>query len=123
MTGRSSIAPDVLDAIATMREDGLTWPAISEATGLPPSTCEYHALRLGAFSPASPAAPRSRPVYVRAGVIVRPFDKAEDASIQGWALQGVTLVEMGRRLGRKHNAVLQRLRSLARHQAEMEAAS
>lgn len=123
MAGRSAIAPDVLDTIATMRESGADYAAIAQATGVLPKTCQYHALRLGAFPPAALSASGSRRPYVRAGVVIRPFEAAEDAAIQIWALQGVTLAEMGRRLCRSHSAVLQRLRSLARHDAEMEAAA
>ncbi len=123
MSGRSAIAPAVLDTIATMREAGAPYSAIGRATGVNPKTCQYHALALGGFAPVFTTYSQGRGEYVRAGRLVRPFSANEDAAIVRWELQGLTLHEMGRRLGRSHSTVLHRLRALARHDAELEASA
>lgn len=122
MPGRSAIAHAVLDTIATMREAGVLYADIAAATGVPAKNCQYHALRMGASAPVVNRVRNLPAQYVRSGQIVRAFTPAEDAAIVRWDIEGhVTLHEMGRRLGRKHNAVLQRLRALARRD-ELEAA-
>lgn len=124
MTGHPSTIPsDVLDTIATMREAGAQFQAIEQATGIHRKTCEYHAVRLGALPPAG-ARRCPRPArYSRAGAVVRGFTELEDQQITAWSIDGVSLKEMGRRLGRKHNSILGRLRTLARREALAEVAA
>lgn len=124
MTGHPSTIPaDVLDTIATMREAGSQFQDIAQATGIHRKTCEYHAIRLGAFSPDTILSYPRRAKYDRAGHAVRGFSASEDQQITAWSMEGMSLSEMGRRLGRKHNSILNRLRTLARREALAEVAA
>lgn len=124
MTGHPSTIPaDVLETIATMREAGAVFREIENATGIPRKTCEYHAVRLGAFCPGKVRVCPPPAVYSRSGREVRAFTEVEDQQITAWSIEEVTLKEMGRRLGRKHNSVLGRLRTLARREALAEVAA
>ena len=114
------IGAETLDTIATMREAGKSFHAIAAATGVHRKTCEYHAMRLGAASPFIVLHTHRRSTYFREGQAVRGFTEAEDQQITAWALEGVSLSEMGRRLGRRHNSIMGRLRTLARREALQE---
>lgn len=120
MSMSSTIPADTIEAIADMREAGMQLKAIERATGVPYRTCQYHAGRLGAVVPNPARTPRPQPEYVRSGRVVRPFTDAEDQQITAWSIAGVPLIEMGRRLNRKHNSILNRLRTLARREALAE---
>lgn len=115
------IGPSTLATIAAMRESGKSFNAIAEATGVHRKTCEYHAVRLGAASPFTILHTHRRPKYLRRGHAVRGFTELEDQQITAWALENISLSEMGRRLGRRHNSIMGRLRTLARREALQEA--
>lgn len=121
MSMASPIPAETLDAIAGMREAGATYQEIADATGIPRGTCEYHTVRLGAFSPAGLQFQKAKAPYSRCGRAVRAFTEAEDQQITTWSLADVPLIEMARRLNRKHNSILGRLRTLARREALQEA--
>ena len=124
MTGHPSTIPaDVLDIIATMRETGAKFKTIEQATGIHRKTCEYHAVRLGALPPAGARRCPPPARYARAGAVVRAFTVLEDQQIIAWSVADISLSEIGRRLGRKHNSILGRLRTLARREAMAEAAA
>jgi len=114
------IGTETLDTITTMRESGKSFHAIAEATGVHRKTCEYHAVKLGAASPFTILQTHRRSKYFRHGQAVRGFTELEDQQITAWALEGVSLSEMGRRLGRRHNSIMGRLRTLARREALAE---
>lgn len=114
------IPAPVIDTIASMREAGKSFHAIAQATGVHRKTCEYHATRLGAASPFTILQTHRRSKYFRQGVAVRGFTETEDQQITAWALEGVSLSEMGRRLRRRHNSIIGRLRTLARREALAE---
>lgn len=119
----STIPAKTIEAIADMREAGMPLKAIARATGVHYRTCQYHAGRLGAIAPNSARVPQRHAECIRSGRVVRPFSEAEDQQITAWSIANVPLIEMGRRLGRKHNSVLMRLRTLARREALAEASS
>jgi hypothetical protein len=121
MSMSTQIPAETIEAIALMREAGSTYRAIADATGLPVSTCEYHTIRLGAVSPRGLRRQKAPAAHTRSGSAVRAFTDAEDAQITAWSIANVPLIEMGRRLNRKHNSILNRLRTLARREAMQEA--
>lgn len=117
----SQIPAETIDTIAEMREAGKPLKAIALATGVHYRTCQYHAGRLGAIAPNPARVPQRHAECIRSGRVVRPFTEAEDQKITAWSIAGVPLIEMGRRLNRKHNSILNRLRTLARREAMQEA--
>lgn len=115
----TTIPTPVIVRVAELREAGATFAAIAAATGLPERVCQYHSAKAGAlhpdFRPLNPVAE-----YRRGSAVVRAFSPAEDAQILAWAMELVPNIEMGRRLGRQHNSIIGRLRTLGNHEASLE---
>lgn len=112
---------DTATRAAEMVEAGHPVREIARRLDMTVSSVDYHALRLGAYSPRPPAI-TSRPAeYTRNGYTVRPFSEDEDARLLAMEADGLTVAEIAARLGRKKNSTLNRLRLLARREARMEA--
>ena len=60
-------------------------------------------------------------VAFRGGHVVRRFTAFEDAEILRLAAEGVSRNRIAKQLGRRHNSIIGRLMTLARHDALAEA--
>lgn len=98
-----------------MREAGATVEAIALALGMSIGAVNYHCLRNGADTPlrrfGTPQGPR---IVARGNHVVRRFTPDEDATILRMELEGATVSEIGRALGRSHNSIIGRQMTLAR---------
>ena len=117
---------ETLNEAAELRESGMSEAAIAKRLGMSKGAVYWHCLKLGADSPN--AAPTKRtssgPVEVeRSGHKVRRFTEDEDAKLLEMSLAGARVADMCRALGRKHNSIIGRLMTLARHEARLEDAA
>lgn len=109
-----------LDEIADLIEAGHTVRDIANRFDASVGAVAWQILRLGVVGPRSKrggAQPRS---YVRAGRTVRSFTEEEDRLIIDLEAEGLSVVQIAKRLGRRHNSVIGRLATLARHDAIAE---
>lgn len=111
-----------LDEIADLVEAGRTVRQIAEQFDASEGAIAWQILRLGVVGPRTKrATPRDRS-YVRAGRIVRPFTEEEDQLILRLEGQGMSVVQIAKQLGRKHNSIIGRLATLARYDVIAEEA-
>lgn len=68
-----------------------------------------------------PPVPTAPIVRSRGGKPVRLFTQAEDGQLLELEADGLPYIEIGRRLGRRHNSIIGRLATLARRDARSEA--
>lgn len=114
---------EVLDQAAELRERGLSSGEIARKLDMTVGSVNWHCLRLGADAPDGH---RGRigaygPQVMRRGNHqVRRFTPEEDRKIIEMELSGATIAEICRALGRKHNSIIGRLMTLARHEARAE---
>ena len=115
---------DLLEEAARLREAGMRISEIGKRLGINPSVVAAYCLQVGADSPDAAMKPpllQNVPHYTRNGHVVRRFTEAEDARLLALRLRGIGVTEIARRLGRRRNSVIGRLRTLARHEARDEA--
>ena len=113
------LTDEQIERAAAMRERGLSFGQIAQRLGVSPGAVSWHCLRLGAERPnAGPLrAPPNEPVVFKRGAHeIRPFTAVEDAQLLELASKGLSRAAIGRALGRKHNSVMGRLMTLARHE-------
>jgi len=114
---------ELTEKAAALREDGLSYTAIAERTGMSPSAVYYHCLKLGADHPThcDNPAPWTGPMEIKRGNhVLRRFTAEEDKRILKMELEGSPVAEIARALGRKSNSVKGRLMTLARRDARAE---
>lgn len=118
---------ETLEAIAEMRESGMSLGAIAKHFGVSRSVVSWHCLRLGADSPETEARalpPTPGPmVILRGGREMRRFTPEEDARLRRMAADGVRVSEMARALGRATSSIHGRLATLARHDERAQRAA
>ncbi|WP_109466375.1 hypothetical protein [Albibacillus kandeliae] len=111
---------------AALREDGLSYTAIAERTGMSASAVYYHCLKLGADHPTQceNPPPWTGPMEIKRGNhVLRRFTAEEDKRILKMELEGSPVAEIARALGRRSNSVKGRLMTLARREARAEVAA
>lgn len=112
------------ERIVQLREAGRTMGQIASVLGCSASTVSWHCLRLAA-EPPKPQRPRvglvSSAEVFRNGHVVRRYTTEEDERLLALEAEGLSLSEIGRRLGRRHNSIRARLMTLARRDARLEA--
>jgi len=112
---------ETLNEAAEMREAGSTYAAIAKRLEMSQGAVYWHCLRLGADSPKAPPKTNVGPSLVKRGNhVVRRFSPEEDEKILRLSGEGVSLSEISRSLGRKHNSVKGRLMTLARRDERAE---
>jgi len=113
-----------IERAVELREQGLTYAAAAQRTGMSPGAVEYYCLKLGAEGPRDtpPAdAPTGPMVLRRKGHIVRRFTSDEDRQMLEMESAGLARAEIARRLGRRQHSISSRLMTLARREAREEA--
>ncbi|GLS44419.1 helix-turn-helix domain-containing protein [Methylobacterium brachythecii] len=114
------------ERMAELREQGVMLKDIAAEIGCSESSVWWHCLRIGAEAPK----PRSLQVeytgpmvMTRNGYPVRRFTADEDARLLALEAQGLREIDIARAIGRRRNAVVARLMTLARREARMEASA
>ena len=128
MTPRRILSDAQIDEMAELREQGWSSKRIANhftARGTPISrgSIDWQCLRFGADLPT----PRRGRLgvartYSRQGVPVRAYTPEDDARLLELEGQGLTIGAIATALGRRHNSVLGRLYTLARHHTRQEEA-
>ena len=116
------------NAIAEMREAGLSISRIAQKLGMSDGSVAWQCLKFAADPPklATRVPARTAPgpvVVMRGGHQVRHFTPEDDAQLLALEAERLTISEIARRLGRKPNSIRGRLYTLARHDARREAAN
>lgn len=118
---------DQLDALAEMREAGMSCARIARRLGMSRGAVHWQCMRLGVVAPEDrgrvPVVPETPLVARRGDHVVRRFTRDEDARLLALEAEGLSIGEIARRLGRPANSVRGRLATLARHDAWKEAAA
>lgn len=114
---------ETIEKAIEMRESGLGRRAVAKALGMSPGAVDYHCLKLGADVPGAmkvwkPKVMRSP----RGNHFVRRFSEFEDAIITQMSIDGKGVNEIAKHLGRRHNSITGRLRTLARREEQEMAA-
>lgn len=114
-----------LERIAELTEDGrYTVARIARMVGCSEGSVGWAQLKLGVDRhPTKPLPPvPTEPVVARRGEhVVRRYTQAEDAELLRLEAQGLPAYRIGKRLGRRANSIVGRLRTLARREARAEA--
>ena len=115
------------EQIADLRgERGLTFRRIAERLGISLGSAQWLCLREGIEKPGrlpvvqAWCGPRES---TRGNHTVRRFAPDEDKRLLSYEASGLTINEIGRRLGRRHNSVVGRLATLARREERLSAQS
>lgn len=117
---------EIIEKVAALREQGLTFRQIEAETGVPSSVAYSHCLRLGADSPETAtdtSTPGGPMVYKRGKHHVRRFTPAEDERLLQLELSGMRICDIARKIGRKPHSVTGRLRLLTRKEVRAERAA
>lgn len=117
------LTPEQVTKAAEMRERGLTEAMIGRRLGVSTSAISWRMLQLGVEPPNPrplPPVPTEQRIIRRGAHAVRRFTEAEDRQLIELEAKGLGPTEIGRRLGRRHNAIVGRLMTLARREARSE---
>lgn len=115
---RSNLSPAEKEQIFDLRELGWSLARIARKVGCSEGSVSWHCLQAGIDKPgAKPIDKTIRgPLVVKRGAFnIRRFTPEEDQQIVALRIQGLTLAEIGRIIGRRHNSIVGRLATLARH--------
>jgi hypothetical protein len=123
VTGRRKLSEEAYDAMAEAVERGEPPRRVAERFGVSLGTVNWTCLRLGADRPAKHRGKTPRPAGTmrRGNHTVRNFTPDEDEIILSMRASGHRIVEIAQATGRKHNSIVGRLLTLARHEARAEA--
>ena len=123
MAGRKYSDAVVADAVAR-RERGESWRAIAAATGMSQGAAQYHCLAHGVLPTDAAQMGLTRTRVVRRGDHqVRLFTPAEDVRVVAMRLNGASIAQIARAIGRNPVSVRCRLQALARRDEAAEAAA
>lgn len=125
MAKRPNITAEQRERIADLREARWTIPAIAAEVGCSQGSVSWILLVDGVDINAGwplPPIPTEPTGYERNGQAVRRFTQDEDAELLRLEASGLNLNRIAKALGRKRNAILGRLATLARRDARAEAA-
>lgn len=115
------------ERMAEMREAGASYNVIAREFKCSAKAISWHCLRLGADPPKPmPLRPDyylQCPTLKRGNHIVRAFTPDEDARLVAMELEGKSITEIARVLGRKWNSCRGRLMTLARRDERAERAA
>jgi DNA-binding CsgD family transcriptional regulator len=114
---------NLIETVAMLRENGLTYPAIAKRTGMHHASVKSYCLKLGADSPTSHCngPRRAKPVITqRGGFTIRQFTPAEDAQLLALEAAGKTPAEIANIMGRARNSIVGRMMTIARRQERAE---
>lgn len=123
--GGGGMTAEQLNVLVEMASRGKSDAQIGLRLGMSPGAISYYRLKEAIERPQDAKRP-PRPLYAQSAPyrrgkhLVRPFTPEDDRALLEWEGQGLRIVEMARRLGRRHNAVKGRLMSLARHDERAE---
>jgi hypothetical protein len=127
MAKRRTLTATQREKIAELRgEKAWTFDKIAGHLGISVGSAQWLCLREGIEKPGRlpQAQTWSGPRESKRGNhVVRRFAPDEDKRLLSYEASGLTINEIGRRLGRRHNSVVGRLRTLARHQERLLAQS
>lgn len=124
MNKRAALTPTETDRIVQLRER--RWPVvrIAAALGCSAGSVNWALLKAGCdvneHRPLKPV-PTAPVVEVRGKHVVRRFTEAEDELLLALEASGTNIHRIAVQLGRRHNSIVGRLRTLARRQARAEA--
>lgn len=121
--GGRKLSRSEIERIPQMREDGMTYRAISKEMGVSESNVYWHCITLGAESPniSRPLGEYSGPMAIRRGArLVRRFTPDEDRRLIDLANEGLSTTEISRKIGRQWSSTHMRLAALARREARLE---
>jgi IS30 family transposase len=113
--------------IVDIREDkSMSAQQIARKLGLHHGAVTWHLLKLGIEKVGKPPAnykPESpeRYTYMRGGRLVRGFTLEQDAKLRRLEAEGLSYIEIGRRMGRKQNSIRGRLHTLGRSDQRLDA--
>lgn len=110
---RKPLTPAEQDRVVEMREGGATISKIATALGCSCGSVRYWCLVHAAVPPKGLKKHTAGGSMVRNGRVVRPFSPEEDQEIMRLRGEGLSLAEIGRRVGRAHNSILMRLMSIS----------
>ncbi len=114
-----TVSQDVIDLIADMREDGMSYGAIARELNIKEKTVGGICLELGVDSPDVKPDHKAKPalmVTVRNGYKVRRFTPEEDALMVKLDGEGLGPKQIADAVGRNHSSVINRMRTLARRE-------
>ena len=97
------------EIIATLRDQGLSYAAISKATGVSPSVVAWNCVKMGLSGKLTAQRLGRPPASGRA------FTPQEDAQIAEMRMDGASIGQIATALGRRKSSVHWRLFALARH--------
>ncbi|HEV2530919.1 hypothetical protein [Phenylobacterium sp.] len=123
MARRADLSEEEVERLVALRERGLSEAVIARMVGCCQGSVSWALLREGIdvhLDRRLPPVPAEPVVQHRCGHLVRRFTQAEDAQLLALEAQGLTVHAISRRLGRRNNSVLGRLRTLARREARAE---
>lgn len=118
------MTPELLEKAIGLRQRSWSLEAIAQEVGVSQGCIAWHFLKEGVDPPkvmhrlqAVPQAPVS---VKRGNHVVRRYTAADDALLLALEAKGLSCVQIGRHLGRRHNSVRGRLMTLARRQARLD---
>lgn len=123
MEKRAPLTEAETDRIIELREAGKTEGFIAREIGCSEGTVSWALLKAGVdiyADRALPPVPEHPTTCVRGGHLVRRYTQAEDERLLALEATGLNVHRIAVTLGRRHNSVVGRLRSLARRQARAE---
>lgn len=119
MGKRAPLSAAQREQIADLRGvKGWTFGKIAERLGISEGSAQWLCLREGIEKPGRlpEFRPWSGPREIKRGNhVVRRFAPEEDKRLLSLEASGLSMNEIGRRLGRRHNTIVGRLATLARH--------
>lgn len=113
------------EAIAEMRERGLSYGVIAQQLNLSHGAVSWYCLVAGIESPklAAKVPAKNQPlVCYRGGQPVRRFTDIEDRQLLELEARGLGYNQIAKAMNRRHNTIRGRLATLARHDSRREAA-
>lgn len=120
-----NLTPEQRERIADLREKRWNIPSIAAEIGCSEGSVSWTLLIQGVDIHEDrplPPVPTEPVIYSRTGYAVRRFTQAEDDQLLALEAQGLNLHRIAIALGRKRNAIVGRLATLARRDARAEAA-
>lgn len=112
-----------VERIVELRERRLSHGAIARLVGCSQGSVSWALLREGVdlhvMTPL-PRVPTEPVIQRRGGHVVRRFTQADDAELAALSAAGLNPCRIAKRMGRRHNSIIGRMRTLGRREARAE---
>lgn len=112
----TKLNPEQIEQIVERRERGQSYDRLAKDFGVSPGAVYYQCLKHGALSPRQrflPVPTEQRTTHCKNGVTQRTFTPEEDRRMLELEMEGLSYLEISRRVGRAYTSVRMRIMRLA----------